>query len=306
MLVNVPVGLVTLRLEKPGYQSLETTAEARANPPAEPVDFFLTALTLPPSLRLDDIYDVQSAMLKQGEAGLYRVALLDPPWQMLGLEEIQTWRARFDSAFGALYYPWLLVPDGNAGVRPLPPSGHVAGLVARTDLTQGVHRAPANVVLDGVQALTAMVDDAQQGVLNPQGINCLRVLPGRGIRVYGARTLSSDTEWGYLNVRRLLLMIEEAVEEANQWAVFEPNNRVLRQALSHSLNSFLNTLWRGGALAGDTPQGAYQVRCDESNNPPPVVEAGQVIADIAVAPTTPFEFIRFRLGRTVEAIEVTE
>jgi phage tail sheath protein FI len=118
--------------------------------------------------------------------------------------------------------------------------------------------------------------------------------------------LSSDAAWRYLNVRRLLLMIEEAIEDANQWAVFEPNNQVLRQALSYSVHSFLNTLWRRGALAGDTPQAAYQVRCDETNNPLAVVNAGQMVMDIAVAPTIPFEFIRFRLGRTVDAVEVTE
>jgi phage tail sheath protein FI len=306
-LTSLPVGLVTLRLEKDGFHSLETTAEARLHPPAEPVPFFLAAVTLPPALSLDDIFDVHTALLQQGARGLYRVALLDPPQQMLGIEEIQTWRARFDSTFGALYYPWLLVAAiGGNGVRPVPPSGHVAGLIARTDLTQGVHRAPANYVLETVKALTDTLDDAQQGLLNTLGINCLRVLPGRGVRVYGARTLSSDAEWRYLNVRRLLLMIEEAIEDANQWAVFEPNNQVLRQTLTYSVHSFLNTLWRRGALAGDTPQAAYQVRCDDTNNPPTVVDAGQMIADIAVAPTIPFEFIRFRLGRTVEAIEVTE
>ena len=188
----------------------------------------------------------------------------------------------------------------------MPPSGHVAGLIARTDLTQGVHRAPANSLLAGVKALTGTVDDAQQGILNPLGVNCIRLLPGRGIRVYGARTLSSDAAWRYLNVRRLLLMIEEAVEDSNQWAVFEPNNAVLRQALSHSLNSFLDGLWRQGALAGDSPEAAYQVKCNDENNPPPVVDGGQIVADIAVAPTIPFEFIRFRLGRTVEAVEVNE
>ena len=150
------------------------------------------------------------------------------------------------------------------------------------------------------------VNDVEHGLLNTLGINCLRALPGRGIRIVGARTLSSDSEWRYLNVRRLVLMIEEAVEEANQWTVFEPNNPILRQLLSYSLNSFLNTLWRGGALAGTTPEAAYQVKCDIENNPPSVTDVGQIIAEIAVAPTIPFEFIRFRLGRTVEAVAIRE
>jgi uncharacterized protein len=306
-LSNLPPGRVTLLFEREGYHDLERTMQSYAVLPDEPVRSYLAPVTLPPAFSLDDIFDVQTAMLRQGEAGLYRVALLDPPPEMLGLDEIQTWRARFDSAFAALNYPWLTVSDlENDGVRDVPPGGHVAGLIARTDLTQGVHRAPANLRLDGVKALTRSLNDVEQGLLNPQGINCLRVLPGRGIRLYGARTLSSDGEWRYLNVRRLVLMLEEAIEDASQWAVFEPNNTVLRQALTFSLNSFLNTMWRQGALAGAAPEAAYQVKCDEENNPPSVIDAGQIIADIGVAPAIPFEFIHFKLGRTVEAIEVTE
>ena len=310
-LTNLPHGRLTLLFHRDGYHDLERTVQSYAVLPSEPVRSYMAPVTLPPAFSLDEIFDVQEAMLRQGENGLYRVALLDPPPEMLGLDEIQTWRARFDSAFAALNYPWITVSDlddGGAGgaVRDVPPGGHVAGLIARTDLSQGVHRAPANLVLEGVKALTRDLNDVEQGVLNPQGINCLRVLPGRGIRVYGARTLSSDSEWRYLNVRRLVLMIEEAIEDASQWAVFEPNNIVLRQALTYSLNSFLNTIWRQGALAGATPEAAYTVKCDEENNPPDVIDAGQIIADIGVAPAIPFEFIHFKLGRTVEAVEVTE
>jgi phage tail sheath protein FI len=203
-----------------------------------------------------------------------------------------------------MYYPWLVT--GEAGDRLVPPSGHVAGLIARTDLSQGVHRAPANHALEGVTALSNPLNETEHGILNDQGINAVRSVPGRGIRVFGARTLSSESEWRYLNVRRLLLMIEEAVEDANQWAAFEPNNPLLRQILTHSLNTFLETLWRQGALAGATPDAAYRVKCDFENNPQGVIDAGQLIAEIAVAPTVPFEFIRFRLGRTVAAVAVTE
>ncbi|HMN27368.1 MAG TPA: phage tail sheath subtilisin-like domain-containing protein, partial [Caldilineaceae bacterium] len=278
LLTTLPVGLVTLRLQKAGFSALETTAEARVNLAAEPVRFLLSTLSTPPALPIDDVAEIHNAMMLQGLRGLYRVALLDPPGEALGFEAIQTWRARFDSTYGALYYPWLLISATDGQLRALPPSGHVAGLIARTDLTQGVHRAPANAVLDGVKAVSDGVDDAQQGILNPLGVNCIRVLPGRGIRVYGARTVSSDAEWRYLNVRRLLLMIEEAIEDANQWTVFEPNNPVLRQTLTHSLNSFLNLLWRQGALVGDNPQAAYQVKCTDENNPPAVVDVGQLVA----------------------------
>lgn len=307
-LTGLPVGQVSLLLTRTGYYDLEVTAQATTILPLEPAHFFLTPVSLPPAFSPDEVYEVQSAMSLQGQQGLYRVVVLDPPASMLGLEEIQTWRARFDTPFAALYYPWLRVSEQGSGgaVRDVPPSGHVLGLIARTDLTQGVHRAPANDVLHNVKALTHEVNDAAQGLLNPQGINCIRALPGRGLRVYGARTLSSDAEWRYLNVRRLVLMIEEAIEEYHQWAVFEPNNQVLRQSLTYSLNSFLNLLWRRGALAGKTPDAAYRVKCDADNNPPAVVDAGQIVAEIAVAPAIPFEFIIFRLGRTVEAVEVTE
>lgn len=308
---NLPLGRVTLLLRRDGYHDLERMVQSYAVLPAEPARSYMAPVTLPPAFSLDDIFDVQQAMVRQGEQGLYRIALLDPPPGMLGLDEIQTWRARFDSSYAALNYPWLVVSDVSDGgvegaVREVPPSGHVAGQIAQIDLLQGVHRAPANLRLEGVRALTRDLADAEQSFLNQQGINCLRVFPGRGIRIYGARTLSSDNEWRYLNVRRLLLMIEEAVEDASQWVVFEPNNAILRQALTFSLNSFLDTLWRRGALAGDTPAAAYQVKCDDDNNPQDVVDAGQLIADIGVAPAIPFEFIHFRLGRTVEAIEVSE
>lgn len=305
-LQNLPIGLVTLRLHKDGYHPLETTVEARLNPAAQPIQFQLAPISLPPAFSLDEIFDIQAAMIQQGEAHLYRVAVLDPPHEMVSLEKIQTWRRRFDSPYAALYYPWLQVQNNGAGLRDVPPSGHVAGVIARTDLLQGVHRAPANFVVDGVKGLTATVDNIQQDILNPLGINCLRVLPGRGIRVFGARTLSSDPEWRFLNVRRLLLMIEEAIEDANQWAVFEPNNEILRHALTYSLSSFLHGLWQRGALTGSTPDAAFQVKCDSDNNPSGVVDSGQVVAEIGVAPTMPFEFIRFRLGRTVDAVQITE
>jgi len=142
------------------------------------------------------------------------------------------------------------------------------------------------------------VDDAGHGLLNGLGINLVRATPGQGIAPQGARTLSSAAELRYLGVRRLLLMIARAIEEAHQWAVFEPNTPVLRDALTHSLSQFLGSLHRRGALAGASPEAAFAVKCDAENNPPDVVDAGQVVAEIAVAPVRPYEFIRLRLGRT--------
>ena len=300
---NLPLAQVALRFDRVGYLSLETTAQAR-QVVTEPLLITLTPVTTPPPFAGDEIAAIQAAMAAQGRPG-YRVALLDPPETALSIDAIQTWRQRFDTSFAALYYPWVVV-DGDEGARLVPPSGHVAGLIARTDRQTGPHRAPANVRLDGVRALSHPVGDAEQGLLNPRGINCLRVLPGRGLHVYGARTVSSAAEWRYLNVRRLLLMIEKALEQSSYWAVFEPNNLVTRQLLRFSIGEFLETLRRQDALAGDTPEAAYRVRCDETNNPPDVVDAGQLVVDIAVAPAIPFEFIRFRLGRTVEAVAITE
>ncbi|MBC7909337.1 MAG: phage tail sheath family protein, partial [Pyrinomonadaceae bacterium] len=145
-----------------------------------------------------------------------------------------------------------------------------------------------------------------QGILNPQGINCVRAFPGRGLRVYGARTLSSDADWRYVNVRRLMLSIEETIDEAMQWTVFEPNDFNLRLTLVVTINTFLEEVWRTGALRGTTPEEAFFVKCDESNNPPEVIDGGRLIVEIGVAPSHPAEFVIFRIGRTVEELEIVE
>ncbi len=306
-LSNLPEGQVTLVVTRDGYLETETTAQVYAVLPAEPTRLFLTPITTPPAFGNDEIFEVQAAMARQGALGLYRVAILDPPADRVGMQEIQAWRSRFDTAYAALYYPWIVSRDPATGAAlTLPPSGAVTGLIARTDLAIGPHRAPANQVLIGADALSLPVLAEQQAVLNPLGINCLRASPGRGVLVYGARTVSSDPEWRYLNVRRLVLMIAEAIEKAHQWAVFEPNSRVLREALTHSLTTFLDLMWRRGALAGGSPAAAFAVKCDEENNPPAVIDAGRVIADIAVAPARPSEFVILRLGRTQTAVEVRE
>ena len=145
-----------------------------------------------------------------------------------------------------------------------------------------------------------------QGLLNPAGINCLRAFPGRGLRVYGARTVSSQPSWIYVNVRRLMMMIEKAVENALQWAVFEPNDFRLRLSVTNVLTGFLESIYQAGALQGATDRQAFFVKCDASNNPPAVTDAGQFIAEIGVAPAIPAEFIVFRVGRTQDRLEITE
>jgi len=169
-----------------------------------------------------------------------------------------------------------------------------------------VHRAPANFELSWIQALQSDVSAADQGLLNPEGINCLRAFPARGLRVYGARTVSSDPSWIYVNVRRLMMMIEKAVEYSLQWAVFEPNNAQLRLNVTSALTVFLESIYEAGGLAGASDKEAFFVKCDAHNNPPELSDAGQFLAEVGVAPAIPAEFILFRVGRTQDRLEVTE
>jgi len=191
-------------------------------------------------------------------------------------------------------------------VRREPPSGHVAGVYANTDLTVGVFKAPANAILQWAQDLTTEVSPEMQGYLNPIGVNCLRAFPGRGLRVYGARTVSSETSWQFVNVRRLVSMIEHALLIALQWAVFEPNNYALWSTVTASASNFLGALWKQGALVGNTPAEAFYVTCDATNNPTALTQEGQLNVEIGVAPTLPAEFVVFRIGATQDTLEATE
>ena len=179
----------------------------------------------------------------------------------------------------------------------IPPSGHVAGLWCRTDGTRGVHKAPANEVVRGAIDLELNITKAEHDLLNPEGINCIRSFPGRGIRIWGARTLSSDPEWRYINVRRLFNFVAESIMEGTQWSVFEPNDERLWSTLRINASSFLRRVWRDGALFGASPDQAFFVKCDAETNPPEVIEAGQVICEIGIAPVKPAEFVIFRLSQ---------
>jgi uncharacterized protein len=183
--------------------------------------------------------------------------------------------------------------------RPLmvPPYGHVAGVWCRTDGTRGVHKAPANEVVMGANGLAFQVTQAEQGGLNKVGINCIRSFPGRGIRIWGARTLSSDPEWRYINVRRLFNFISESIIDGTQWSVFEPNDHRLWAALKISTGNFLTRVWRSGALFGQTADQAFFVKCDDETNPPEDIEAGQVTVEVGIAPVKPAEFVVFRLSQ---------
>lgn len=216
----------------------------------------------------------------------------------------------FNSKYGALYAPWIDVIDPRTGtpVR-IPPSGAVIGRYARTDGTRGVHKAPAGItdgMLASVVGLGALYSQADQEKLNPAGINVIRRFSGAGHVIWGARTVSSDPEWRYLNVRRLFLMIEESIEEATGWVVFEPNDPALWKSIVRNVSAFLRLQWRAGALVGLTEEEAFFVKCDEENNPLESRMLGRVITEIGIAPSKPAEFVIFRISQFDGGSDVSE
>jgi phage tail sheath protein FI len=212
-----------------------------------------------------------------------------------------------DGGFGAFYFPWLNARDplAKGAIAPTPPSGHVAGIYARTDAVRGVYKAPANEPVRGALGLSYRVTREEQGELNRMGVNCIRFFPDAGIRVWGARTLAEEaSEWRYVNVRRLFNMIEESIAEGTRWTVFEPNDVTLWQSVTRDVSAFLTLLWRDGALMGASPGQAFFVKCDAETNPPEVVDAGRLVVEIGIAPVKPAEFIIFRIGQWAGGTQV--
>jgi phage tail sheath protein FI len=252
------------------------------------------------AIDLETVKAVQLAMITHCELMGDRMAILDPPPSM-SPQQVKAWRmdqAGYDSKYAALYYPWVKVFDPASGANVMvPPSGHLAGVWARNDALRGVHKAPANEVVRGAVDLETQVTKNEQELLNPYGINCIRAFPGRGIRVWGARTLSSDPAWRYLNVRRLFNYLEESILAGTQWVVFEPNDDALWARIRRTISAFLVNEWRKGALFGITPDEAYFVKCDRETNPAEGIDAGQVICEVGVAPVKPAEFVIFRLSQ---------
>jgi hypothetical protein len=250
---------------------------------------------------------VQAALISHCEQQANRMAVLDAPPGMT-VQEIKEWRsdtAMYDSAFAAMYYPWVKIanplPTNGDDEILVPPSGHVAGLWARTDETRGVWKAPANDTLRGVLDVERPITMAEQGLLNPIGINCIRPFGTRGIRVWGARTLSSNTDWRYINVRRLFNMVETTIMQGTQFAVFEPNDVKLWEGVKRTLNAFLRGLWRDGALFGATPEQAFFVKCDADTNPPDSIDEGKLVVEVGIAPVKPAEFVIFRISQFKDA-----
>jgi uncharacterized protein len=212
-----------------------------------------------------------------------------------------------DGGYAAVYFPWIRVRDPLPPheLVDVPPSGHVAGIWARSDATRGVHKAPANEAVRGALNVAYPLTRDEQGVLNQAGVNCIRFFPREGIRVWGARTLApAASEWRYLNVRRLFNMIEESIIENTRWIVFEPNDRTLWKSIRRDISAFLTILWRDGALMGRTPEESFFVKCDEETNPPAVIDAGAVVTLIGIAPVKPAEFIIFQVSQYQANVEV--
>ncbi len=258
---------------------------------------------------LEGVQAVQLAMIAHCELMGDRVAILDAP-PGLNAQQVREWRvdkAGYDSKYATLYWPWIKVfdPVSSQGIL-VPPSGHMAGIWARNDDTRGVHKAPANEVIRGALALELQITKGEHDQLNPAGINCIRAFPGRGIRVWGARTLSSDPAWRYLSVRRLFNYVEESILEGTQWVVFEPNDLNLWQRVKRTLNAFLVRTWRDGALFGATPGEAFYVKCDAETNPSEVIDAGQLIVEVGIAPVKPAEFVVFRIAQFSGGTALTE
>ena len=253
---------------------------------------------------------IQNALISHCELLMDRFAVLDPE-PGLSIQEVQDFRNRYDTKYAALYYPWVTVRDPLVrDNRNVPPSGHMIGIYARTDVERGVHKAPANEVIRGILGLEAIVNKREQDILNPSpvNVNVLRDFrsSGRGLRVWGARCITSDTSWKYVNVRRLFIFLEESLDEGTQWVVFEPNDEPLWARVRQSVTDFLTRVWRDGALQGTVPEEAFFVRCDRTTMTQDDLDNGRLIMLIGVAAVKPAEFVIIRIGQWAGGTAVAE
>jgi phage tail sheath protein FI len=236
-------------------------------------------------------------LIRHAERMRYRIAVLDSgDNQTIG--QVRAMRAQLDSTYAALYYPWVRVLDPLSQRETYaPPSGFVAGIYARNDVNRAVYKAPANEVVNLALGFERFLNKSQQEVLNPEGINCFRFFEGRGMRLWGARTISSDPEWKYVNLRRYFAYLERSIDKGTQWAVFEPNGEQLWANVRRTIEDFLLNEWQNGALLGDKPEKAYFVKCDRSTMSQNDLDNGRLVCLVGVAPLRPAEFVIFRIGQ---------
>jgi uncharacterized protein len=240
---------------------------------------------------------VANALIGHAERMQYRIAVLDSI-KGQSIADVRAYRAMFDSSHAAFYYPWIRIVDPETGQENLyPPAGFVAGIYARNDIERAVYKAPANEVVTLALGFEKLLNKAQQEVLNPEGINCFRYFEGRGMRLWGARTATSDPEWKYVNLRRYFAYLERSIDKGTQWAVFEPNGEKLWANVRRTIEDFLLNEWQTGALLGDKPEKAYFVKCDRSTMTQNDLDNGRLVCQIGVAPLRPAEFVIFRIGQ---------
>jgi phage tail sheath protein FI len=238
---------------------------------------------------------VQSTLILHCESLKYRFAILDPQ-DKLTIDGIQVFREPLDTKYAALYYPWIEVRDPSVQRNvQVAPSGHMAGIYARVDVQRGVHKAPANEVIEAITRISQDVNKREQDVLNPKNINVLRFFKDRGSRVWGARCITSDSSWKYINVRRLFIFVEASIDYGTQWVVFEPNDEPLWARVRQTISNFLTTVWRSGALQGAKPDEAFFVKCDHSTMSQDDIDNGRLICVVGIAPVKPAEFVIFRI-----------
>ncbi len=252
------------------------------------------------------IEEVVKAIVGQCESLKDRFAIIDSQSDLADPSELRP-RNKYPTQYAGFYYPWLQMNDSVSGLkRKVPPGGHIAGIYARSDVERGVHKAPANEVIKNVSGLEFQITTGEQDILNPRGVNVIRAFGGRGIRVWGARTLSSNTLWKYINVRRLFIYIEESIEEGIQWVVFEPNDERLWGRIRATITQFLTGVWRNQALMGKTVDEAFFVNCDRSTMTQDDIDNGRLICIIGIAPVKPAEFVIFRIAQWTGGSSVTE
>lgn len=240
--------------------------------------------------------EVQAALIGFCENRKSCFAILDVPMDLKKTNDVATFRDMYDSTYAAMYHPWLQMFDAGAKRTDyFPPSGAMAGIYARSDNSRGVHKAPANEVVRGCTGLSCNYNVGEQDILNPIGVNLIRALPGQGIRVWGARTISSNGLWKYVNVRRLFIYIEESIKANTNWVVFEPNSETLWSRVTRTIETFLATCWRDGALAGSSPEQAFFVECGPTTMTQDDIDNGRLICQIGIAPVKPAEFVIFRI-----------
>ena len=240
---------------------------------------------------------IQQLVIAHCERMRYRIGVLDSARGEL-VADVLARRGVVDSKYAALYYPWVTILDPiTESEINTPPSGFVTGIYARNDIEQGVHKSPANEVVRLAIDFEFRLNKAQQDVLNPEGVNCLRFFEGRGFRVWGARTISSDPEWKYVALRRYFAFLEHSVDKGTQWAVFEPNGRILWDSVRRTVADFLYSEWKSSHLLGDKPEDAFFVRCDLSTMTQNDLDNGRLVILVGVAPLRPAEFVIFRIGQ---------